>query len=167
MKLKKFFRRLGTTSACIRRILDAALKFVTKEPVVDEMPMDDDHEEDGDINIDHARRSAAACNQGTTTTTAPEENHDEETVSKSYLLFVSHSKLALIFCILQPTTNPQASTKRCFLGDSWFGSVKSAIEVAQCGHHTIMSVKTTHSRFPKKFLDDTMKSYPGGTWITM
>ena len=36
-----------------------------------------------------------------------------------------------------------------------------------CGHHAVMSVKTAHSRFPKKFLETTMKSYPGGTWITM
>ena len=32
MKLKKYFRILGTTSACVKRMLDAALRFKTKEP---------------------------------------------------------------------------------------------------------------------------------------
>ena len=57
--------------------------------------------------------------------------------------------------------------KRLLVGDSWFGSVRSAVEVAQQGHHAVLAVKTAHSRFPKKFLDDTMKEFPGGTWITM
>ena len=30
-----------------------------------------------------------------------------------------------------------------------------------------MLVKTAHSRSPKKFLDETMKDFPGGTWITL
>ena len=34
MKTKQYFRRLGTTSACVRRLLDAALQFDTTEPVV-------------------------------------------------------------------------------------------------------------------------------------
>ena len=57
--------------------------------------------------------------------------------------------------------------KRLFVGDSWFGSVKSAVEIAQNRHHCVLAVKTAHSRFPKKFMDNTMKNYPGGTWITM
>ena len=57
--------------------------------------------------------------------------------------------------------------KRLLVGDLWFGSVRSAVKVAQQGHHAVLAVKTAHSRFPKKFLDDTMKEFPGGTWITM
>ena len=30
-----------------------------------------------------------------------------------------------------------------------------------------MLVKTAHSRSPKKFLKETMKDFPGGTWITL
>ena len=58
-------------------------------------------------------------------------------------------------------------TGKLFLGDSWFGSVKAAANVALAGHHACMMVKTAHSRSPKKFLDETMKDFPGGTWITL
>ena len=53
------------------------------------------------------------------------------------------------------------------IGDSWFGSVTAAESVAKAGHHAIFIVKTNHTRVPKKFLEDTMKDYPGGTWITL
>ena len=43
--------------------------------------------------------------------------------------------------------------------------MKSACEVAETGHHCVMVVKTAHSRFPKKFLEEKMKEFPGGTWI--
>ena len=56
---------------------------------------------------------------------------------------------------------------KLYLGDSWFGSVKSVANVAMLGHHACMLVKTAHSRSPKKFLDETMKDFPGGTWITL
>jgi len=58
-------------------------------------------------------------------------------------------------------------TGNIFLGDSWFASVKSVTNVALAGHHTCMLVKTAHSRSPKKFLDETMKKFHGGTWITL
>ena len=56
---------------------------------------------------------------------------------------------------------------KLFLGDSWFGSVKSVATVARTGNHACMMVKTAYSRSPKKFLEETMKDFPGGTWITM
>ena len=58
-------------------------------------------------------------------------------------------------------------TGKLFLGDSWFGSMKSFANVALAGHHACMLVKTAHSRSPNKFLDETMKDFPGGTWITL
>lgn len=30
-----------------------------------------------------------------------------------------------------------------------------------------MIVKRAHSRIPKKFLEEEMKDYPGGTWISL
>ena len=54
-----------------------------------------------------------------------------------------------------------------FFGDSWFGSVKAAANVGQTGNHACFNVKTGHSRFPKAFLQNAMKDFPGGTWITM
>ena len=35
------------------------------------------------------------------------------------------------------------------------------------GNHAIFNVNTAHSRSPKKYLDETMKDFPGGTWITL
>ena len=32
MRTKEHFQRLGTMSACLQRLLDAALKFETQEP---------------------------------------------------------------------------------------------------------------------------------------
>ena len=45
--------------------------------------------------------------------------------------------------------------------------MKSAVEVALAGHHCVMMVKTAHSRYPRKFLNDNMMDFPGGTWVTM
>ena len=65
-------------------------------------------------------------------------------------------------------SNVCAQTKpKLFLGDSWFGSVKTAANVARSGHHGIFIVKTAHSRSPKKFLEETMADMPGGTWIVL
>ena len=66
-----------------------------------------------------------------------------------------------------PNMNYEHPKKRLFFGDSWFGSVKAVSSVAQAGHHACMMVKTAHSRSPKKFLEDKMKDFPGGTWITL
>eukprot|EP00978_Attheya_sp_CCMP212_P010589 scaffold25751_cov57-Attheya_sp.AAC.2 len=52
-------------------------------------------------------------------------------------------------------------------GDSWFGSVKAAAAVGSLGDHACMIIKTGHTLSPKKWLDDTMKDFPGGTWIVL
>jgi len=58
-------------------------------------------------------------------------------------------------------------TPYLFFGDSWFGSVKAAANVKILNHHACFMVKTAHSRSPKKFLEETMQDFPGGTWITL
>ena len=60
-----------------------------------------------------------------------------------------------------------ADKKRLYYGDSWFGSVKTAENVAASNNHCVMLIKTVHSRSPKKWLENAMIDYPGGTWITM
>ena len=35
------------------------------------------------------------------------------------------------------------------------------------GHHAVLVVKTNHLRFPNKWLDEEMKTMPGGCWLTM
>ena len=56
---------------------------------------------------------------------------------------------------------------KLFLDDAWLGSVKSTANVFKLGHHAIFNVKTAHPRSPKKYLEETMKNYPSGTWITL
>ena len=57
--------------------------------------------------------------------------------------------------------------KRCYYGDSWFGSVKEISNIAKSGHHAVMMIKSSHSRTPKKWLESTMLDMPGGTWIVL
>ena len=57
--------------------------------------------------------------------------------------------------------------KRIYIGDSWFGSVKSAAALSLSGDHCVMAVKTGHARLSKAFLENKMKTYPGGTWLVM
>ena len=56
---------------------------------------------------------------------------------------------------------------KLFFGDLWFGSVKAAHQVRKLGHHTCFAVKTAHLRTPKKFLEETMTDFSGGTWILL
>jgi hypothetical protein len=53
------------------------------------------------------------------------------------------------------------------LGDSWFASVKNAEAIHECGHEWIGIVKTSHSLFPKKELEEKMKTWPGGINLAM
>jgi hypothetical protein len=56
------------------------------------------------------------------------------------------------------------------MGDSWFGSVKSVIstkKLCQDPKECIFQVKTAHSLFPKAFIEDVLKSQPGGTSISL
>ena len=39
--------------------------------------------------------------------------------------------------------------------------------MALAGDHAIMVVKTNHARSPKAWLEEKMKDFPGGTWLTL
>ena len=56
---------------------------------------------------------------------------------------------------------------KLFLGDSWFGSINALTAISCAGHHGCFMVKTSHSRTPKQFLGETMRDFPGSTWITL
>lgn len=54
------------------------------------------------------------------------------------------------------------------LGDSWFSSVTTAVEVyIRLKRHFIGIVKTAHSGFPKKFLSEALEKEPAGTNVTL
>lgn len=52
-------------------------------------------------------------------------------------------------------------------GDSWFGSVKAAAHIAGKGMHCIMQVKTSHSLFPKTYIEEALDGTPGGVHIVL
>ena len=52
-------------------------------------------------------------------------------------------------------------------GDAWFGSVKAAANLAERGIECIMQVKTSHSLFPKSFIEEKLKDSPGGVHIVL
>ena len=118
MKTKKYFQRLGTTSACVRRMLDAAVKFCTNEKLQEEEQ--DLYSENGDFdasvpfyehnNIDNARRAARA--QGYLPT-RPETAQDspsaqEQTVSQC-MIFLNF-QVSLTFIVFMPDNKPRTRT---------------------------------------------------------
>ena len=52
-----------------------------------------------------------------------------------------------------------------YLGDSWFASVKAAIEVQEEGAEFFGPVKTAHSGFPLKELSAAMEDAPSGSYL--
>jgi hypothetical protein len=55
-----------------------------------------------------------------------------------------------------------------FYGDSWFASVETATHTKlKFGSDFVGPIKTAHSRFPRKFLEDSMSTWPGGTWLVL
>ena len=53
------------------------------------------------------------------------------------------------------------------LSDSWFSSIKTAEAIYESGHEWIGVVKTSHSLFPKKVLEDKLKTWLGGMNLTL
>ena len=63
-------------------------------------------------------------------------------------------------------------TNDLFIGDSWFGSIISALylknkELIQHEVDSITQVKNGHARYPKAFLEETMAGWPGGTHLVL
>ena len=58
--------------------------------------------------------------------------------------------------------------KTLVLGDSWFGNVPTCLELLKIHKmHSILIVKQGHKRYPKKFLDHTMKDWPSGSHMVL
>ena len=62
--------------------------------------------------------------------------------------------------------NRQAS-RDIYIGDSWFGSVASALAFHENSTLAILQVKTATSRFPKKFIESRMKNWPAGSHLVL
>ena len=60
------------------------------------------------------------------------------------------------------------SPKDLFLGDAWFSSVDLAILCrTKLDCDWIGVVKTNHSRYPKKYLEQIMSKWPGGSFLNL
>ena len=60
-------------------------------------------------------------------------------------------------------TQPYDSTRKRVIADSWFGSVKSAVQLLKKGLHSIMLVKTAHKQFSMCLLGQ--KTLEMGQWV--
>ena len=55
-----------------------------------------------------------------------------------------------------------------YLGDSWFASVDTAVQLQKkLNANFIGIVKTSHSKFPKMWIEQTMKDWPPGSHIVL
>ena len=61
----------------------------------------------------------------------------------------------------------QIATNYGIRGDAWFGSVKTANEVALRGHEEVFQIKQYHSLFPKDFFEEVLKEAPGWVHIVL
>ena len=54
-----------------------------------------------------------------------------------------------------------------FVGDSWFSSIKTVIELALQGLNYVGQVKQCHKDLPKKYLEGMMERIAPRNWIVM
>ena len=55
-----------------------------------------------------------------------------------------------------------------YLGDSWFASVDVIVQMKKhLNARFIGVIKTNHSKFPKKWLETTMKDWPPGSHLVL
>ena len=60
------------------------------------------------------------------------------------------------------------SDKQIVLGDSYFSSVRSAVQtMKRYGRHYVGIVKTSHTKFPKTYIQDVMKDAPTGAHVLL
>ena len=89
--------------------------------------------------------------------------------------FVSDMKKTAACCCrmakgtVSSTTEEQQDGKfDTYLGDSWFASVDSAVELkSRFNANFIGVIKTNHSRYPKKWLEETMSEWPPGSHLVL
>ena len=69
--------------------------------------------------------------------------------------------------LLESIPQEKQGFKHGIRGDAWFGSVRTASEVARRGHEGIFQVKQYHSFYPKAFIEEALKEAPGGVHIVL
>ena len=64
-------------------------------------------------------------------------------------------------------TNRNNGPVTTYLADAWFGSVDAVLAAEQQGVGLVCIVKTASNRYPKKYLKDTMKDCPPGSYLAL
>jgi len=58
--------------------------------------------------------------------------------------------------------------RELYFGDSWFASITCTVELWQHFNVRFLGVvKMNHARFPKEFIESTMKNWPAGSHIVL
>ena len=58
--------------------------------------------------------------------------------------------------------------RNTYLGDSWFASVETVVELRiRFDSNFIGIIKTNHARYPKKWIEETMKEWPAGSHLVL
>ena len=53
------------------------------------------------------------------------------------------------------------------IGDSWFSSVKTTVEMQRRGHEWVGPVKNAFAGYPKIFMQKNLEKAPGGVQLVM
>jgi hypothetical protein len=64
--------------------------------------------------------------------------------------------------LLNSILEEKKSEQHGIRGDAWFGSVRTANEVALRGHDAVFQIKQYHASFPKDYIEEALKDAPGG-----
>jgi hypothetical protein len=67
-----------------------------------------------------------------------------------------------LWVLLNTIPQEKEGGKHGIRGDAWFGSVRTANEVALRGHDCVFQIKQYHASFPKDFIEVALKDAPGG-----
>jgi len=77
-----------------------------------------------------------------------------------------------VVCLVEKSkcenNDPDQGRQELYLGDSWFASVACTVELWR--HYSVQFlgvVKTNHARFPKEFIETTMKNWLAGSHIVL
>ena len=179
MSKKDHFSELGATASCVLWAIDAGKKFTAFNNTLYAVPIShvvaqrkdaqDNNNSNGSLDNLNAKSVSLLEDfekHSTPETTVSEKDNEGEKLSpkvncnKCVMLILAEDGInPLPYCLL--------AVPYTFLGDSWFGSVKSAEAVALKGYHAIFVVKTAFGRTPKNWIEEEMKDYPSGIWIVL
>jgi len=76
----------------------------------------------------------------------------------SFILHLTKSGIMLYAKMANCGQKIEEHCRNLILADSWFSSVKTAEAIHESGHEWIGVVKTSHSLFPQKELEDKLKT---------